>query len=127
MTTQMMFYAAAAVAGFTTCALHAFAGGALMARPFYAKAAAHGIRTQAFRFCWHFISATLIAIGAGYAFLALEPQHWPLGVFLTASAAAYCALSIGVSIIEKSAPLKSPPTILCAIIASLGFAALAAS
>lgn len=124
MTAQQTLYAAAAFASIASYALHAFGGGALMARPFYAKAAAADIRSQAFRFCWHFVSATLIAIGAGYAFLAFEPQHWPLGVFLTGSAAAYCALSIGVSLIEKSSPLKSPPTTLCAIIAALGAAGL---
>ena len=123
---QERFYSSAAVASIASYALHAFAGGALMARPFYAKAAASGVRTQAFRFCWHFVSVALIALGAGFCFLVFRPDQWALGAMLTGMAAAFGVLSVAVSMIEKSNPLKSPPTTLCAIITALGAAGLAA-
>lgn len=125
MTTQMMFYAAAAIAGFTTCALHTFAGGAIMARPFYRKAAEKGVSTQAFRYCWHFVTVTLFATAIGFAFLAYRPDHAPFGVYLTANAFGFSALSFLVSNIEGAPPFKSPPAILGAIIGALGLAALA--
>lgn len=126
MTAQAHFYAAASLASFASCALHAFGGGALMARPFYRKALAQGVSTHAFRYCWHFVTAALIAMGAGFAFLAVEPQHLPLGVHLTLSAVMFSGLSIAVSQIECAPALKSPPTTLCAIIAALGFSAILA-
>ncbi len=125
MTTQMIFYAAATIAGFATCALHAFAGGAIMARPFYQQAAAGGISTHAFRYCWHFVTLALFATGAGFAFLTLQPQHAFFGVYLTANAFGFSALSFLVSNIEGAPPFKSPPAILGAIIGALGLAALA--
>ncbi|MFZ5617971.1 MAG: hypothetical protein ACOZAA_11715 [Pseudomonadota bacterium] len=127
MSTKALLYTAASLASLGSYALHAFAGGAWIARPFYREASAHGVRTHAFRYCWHFISAALIAIGAGFAFLAAAPQHWPLGVFLTISTAAYCILSIVIARIEKAPALKSPPTLLCALIAAIGAAALFAN
>ena len=123
MTTYL--YAAAAIASLASTALHAFAGGALMARPFYRKASAQGINAHAFRYCWRFVSAVLIAMAAGFAALAVDPGQWFLGVFLTMTAAAGSGLSVFVAGIEKSPPLKSPPTSLFAIIAALGCAALA--
>lgn len=119
-----VLYAAASIASIASYALHAFGGGAWIARPFYRKASAHGVRTHAFRYCWHFISAALIAIGAGFAFLAVAPQHWPLGVFLTLNAVLFSALSVAVSRMEGAPALKSPPTTLFALIAALGLAAL---
>jgi len=50
MTITSLLYAAAALASIASYAAHAFAGGALMARPFYRKASAQGINTHAFRF-----------------------------------------------------------------------------
>lgn len=125
MTTQMMFYAAAAIAGLATCALHAFAGGALMARPFYLKASAGGVPTQAFRYCWHFVTLALFATAVGFAFLTAHPQYAFFGVYLTANAFGFSALSFLVSKIEGASPLKSPPAILGAIIGAMGLAALA--
>lgn len=124
MTTTSILYAAAAFASFVSYALHAFAGGALMARPFYRKASAQGINTQAFRYCWHFVSVALIAMAAGFAALAVDPGQWLLGAFLTLTAASGSGVSVFVAGIEQSPPLKSPPTILFAIVAALGCAAL---
>lgn len=124
MTTTSLLYAAAALACVASYAAHAFAGGALMARPFYRKASAQGINAHAFRYCWHFVSVTLIAMAAGFAALAVDPGQWLLGAFLTLTAAAGSGLSVVVAQMEKSPPLKSPPTTLFAIIALLGVAGL---
>lgn len=124
MSAKALLYAAASLASLASYALHAFGGGASIARPFYRKASAHGVGTHAFRYCWHFISAALIAIGAGFAFLAVAPQHWPLGMFLTLNALVFSTLSIAVSRMEGAPALKSPPTTLFALIAALGLAAL---
>ncbi len=127
MTTTSILYAAAALACVVSYALHAFGGGALMARPFYRKASAHGINTQAFRYCWHFVSVALVTMAAGFAVLAVDPRQWFLGAFLTMTAVAGSGLSVVVAGMEKSLPLKSPPTTLFAIIAALGSAALFAN
>ncbi len=117
-------YAAASIASVASYALHAFGGGALMARPFYRKAGAEGISTHAFRYCWHFVSAAVLAMSAGFAFLSTEPGNTPFGLFLTVSAASFCGLSVAVSAIERAPALKSPPTTLFALIAAIGCAAL---
>jgi hypothetical protein len=124
MTTTSLLYAAAAFACVVSYAAHAFGGGALMARPFYRKAAAHNVSTHAFRYCWHFVSVALVAMAAGFASLAVDPRQWFLGAFLTLTAAVGSGLSVLVAGMEKSPPLKSPPTTLFAIIAALGCAAL---
>ncbi len=121
-----LLYAAASIASVASYALHAFGGGALMARPFYREAGARGVKTHAFRYCWHFVSAAILAMGAGFAFLATEPGNAPFGFFLTASAASFCGLSVAVSAIENAPALKSPPTVLFALIAAIGCAALLA-
>lgn len=126
METKSLLYAAASAATIASYALHAFYGGAWLARPFYRKAAASGVRTQAFRYCWHFVSMAVLAMGAGFAFLATEPLNAPFGLFLTASAASFSGLSVAVCAIEKAPPLKSPPTVLFALIAAIGGAALLA-
>lgn len=126
MTAQSMLFAAAAFAGLASAALHAFGGGAMMARPFYRQAKAGGVATHAFRYCWHFVTLALFATAAGLAFLAVRPQHTFFGVYLTANAFGFSALSFLVSKIEGAPPLKSPPAILGAIIGVLGLAALAA-
>lgn len=126
MSAQPLLYAAASAVSLASYALHAFGGGALMARPFYQKASAGGVPTQAFRYCWHFLSAALIAMSAGYAFLVAFPQQWALGAFLTASAACFSALSIIIARIERSPALRSPPTTLFALIAVFGATAITA-
>jgi len=126
MTTTSLLYAAAALACVASYAAHAFAGGAMMARPFYRKASAQGINPHAFRYCWHFVSVALIAMAAGFAALAVDPAQWMLGAFLTLTAAAGSGLSVVVASMQKSPPLKSPPTTLFAIIAALGCAAMIA-
>jgi len=122
----MILYAAAALAGFATCALHAFAGGAIMARPFYGQAAEKGVSTHAFRYCWHFVTLALFATAIGFAFLAAQPQYAFFGIYLTANVLGFSALSFLVSKIEGAPLFKSPPAILGAIIGALGCAALAA-
>ncbi len=107
-------------------ALHAFGGGALMARPFYAKAPAAGIPAGAFRYCWHFVSVTLVAMSAGYLALVWHPGQSAPGILWTAMALSLCALAVIVSMIGKSSPLKSPPALIFAIVAAAGIAALAA-
>jgi hypothetical protein len=124
MVLQSNLYAAAAVASLASAGLHAFAGGAIMARPFYRKAPVSGISTGPFRYCWHFVTVTLVAMAAGYAVLSQRPDLAPFGVYLTAQAMGVSALSFIVSGIEKAPPLKSPPAILGAIIAAFGLAAL---
>src|SRR3990167_8322630 len=89
MSGQAYLYAAASIASVATAALHAFAGGAMMARPFYRKAGLHGLSTHAFRYCWHFVTVALVLMGAGNAYLATAPQLWPLGAYLSVSAASY--------------------------------------
>ena len=126
MTTTSILYAIAALASLVSYALHAFVGGALMARPFYRKASTHQVRTQAFRYCWHFVSVALVAMAAGFAALAVDPRQWFLGAFLTLTAAVGSGLSVLVAGMEKSPPLKSPPTTLFAIIAAFGLGALLA-
>lgn len=126
MTTQTILYAAASLASLGACALHAFGGGAIMARPFYARAVAAGVSTHAFRFCWHFVTLVLFAMAVGFAFLIRQPDIQPFAIFLTAMALGVSALSFLVSKIESAPPLKSPPAILGAIIGALGFAAIIA-
>jgi hypothetical protein len=121
-----LLYASASVASLVGCALHAFAGGAGLARPFYRKAAATGVRTQSFRYCWHFVTLSLAALAAGFAFMATSTDAAPLGVFLTASAAGYSALSVAIAQLERAPALKSPPTLIGAVIAAFGSAALLA-
>jgi hypothetical protein len=123
---QSMFYIAASIAALSSSGLHAFAGGAAMARPFYRQANASGINTHGFRYCWHFVTLVLTATSIGYAFLAVRPQFGFFGVYLTLTAFGISILSFAVSRIEGAAPLKSPPAILGAIIAILGCAALVA-
>lgn len=122
-----IFYGAASVAGFFTMSAHAFGGGALLARPFYEAAAVGGVRTQSFRFCWHFVTVSIAGVAAGFAHLATSPGNAPFGVFLTASAALWSALSVAVARIEDASPLKSPPTFLGALVAGFGAAALLAA
>lgn len=123
---QSMLFAAAAFASLASAALHAFGGGAVMARPFYRAATARGVATHAFRYCWHFVTLMLSATAGGYAFLAFRPDAVAFGAYLTVTAIGLSALGFIVSRIERAPPSKSPPAILGAIIGALGLAALLA-
>ncbi|NWG92382.1 MAG: hypothetical protein HXY21_07710 [Parvularculaceae bacterium] len=127
METGVVLYAAASAASLAGCGLHALAGGAMLARPFYRQAAASGVRTQSFRYCWHFVTFSLAMLAAGFAFLATSPDAAPLGIFLTASAAGSSALSIVIARAERALALASPPTLIGAVIAAIGAAALLAA
>lgn len=126
MTTQQLFFAAAAAASLISLVAHAFIGGRIIAAPALAEAhAARRIR-RPFIYCWHFVSVALGATAAGFAWLALSPLDAALAAYLTAFAALISLLSVVVARLENASPLSMPPATLGAIIAVFGAAGIAA-
>jgi hypothetical protein len=114
----------AAFMSFVTFAVHAFIGGPRVAGPLLATTHLPIASKWLNYYCWHITTVLLLAMAAGYAYVALHPDRPELAVFLTALSATLSVLSAAVAIKGRINPFRFPSTSLFAIVSLLGSAGL---
>ncbi|WP_300542069.1 hypothetical protein [Maricaulis sp.] len=119
-------FAAAAVLGLVTFAIHIFAGGPVVARPLLADTHLPAASKWLNYYCWHITTVLLVFIAAGFAAAAVRPDAWVLAIFLTVLCLALSVLSAGIALRGGLAPLRLPSTSLFALTGCLGLAGIIA-
>jgi hypothetical protein len=123
---QIYLMWSAAFMSFVTFAVHTFIGGPRVAGPLLATTHLPIASKWLNYYCWHITTVLLLAMGAGYAHVALHPDRPELAVFLTALSSALSVLSAAVAIKGRINPFRFPSTSLFAVVSVLGLSALLA-
>jgi hypothetical protein len=121
---QVFLMWSAAFTSIITFAVHTFIGGPRVARPLLASTHLPVASKWLNYYCWHITTVLLLAMSAGYAYVALHPDRPELAVFLTALSAALSVLSAVVAIKGGINPFRFPSTSLFAAVCVLGLSAL---
>jgi hypothetical protein len=116
---------AASAMSFITFAVHTFIGGPRVAGPLLATTHLPPASKWLNYYCWHITTIFLLAMGFGYAYVAVHPDRPELAVFLSALSAALSILSAVVALKGSISPFRFPSTSLFASIFLLGLAGLA--
>ncbi|MGC4028989.1 MAG: hypothetical protein QM696_08970 [Steroidobacteraceae bacterium] len=114
----------AALVSFVTFVVHTFIGGPRVAGPLLATTHLPRASKWLNYYCWHITTVFLLAMGMGFAYVALHPDRPELAVFLSGLSAALSALSAAVAFKGGINPFRFPSTSLFAAVAVLGAAAL---
>lgn len=134
MTTECLFFAAAALLALATLFVHVFAGGREVARPLLADSTLPHAAKWLCYYCWHiatlaiaFMAIMLVAAGTGV--LSRVAEIWGVEKIIASGfalfAASLSALSVWVALKGAIHPLRFPSTGLFALIAALAAAAAA--
>jgi hypothetical protein len=111
-----VWYAFAALAAASTCAIHLLLGGRDLVRPLLASGDMHRVVVLTHYYCWHLVSIALAAISLGLALAAWDPGWRVLGVAATVLAAAFGLLNIVYALAFRLPPRLLPQWILFAVI-----------
>jgi len=121
---NIYFFWAATFMSIVTFSVHTFIGGPLVAGPLLADTHLPEASRWLNYYCWHVTTIFTLAMGGGYAYVALHPERPELVVFLTLVTAAASILSAAVAIKGHIHPLRFPSTSLFAVVSLLGFLGL---
>lgn len=116
--------AIAALASLVGCLAHVLVGGYFVMRPLLASPDVPRTARFTLHFVWHMVTLTLIAMAAGFAYAAYEPDAGLLATMMTMLAAAFAFLNVGIIATRKLSPLYMPQWLIFAAIATLGFVGL---
>jgi len=121
---QIYFYWGAALMSVVTFAVHTFVGGPRVAAPLLANTDLPRASKWLNYYCWHITTIFTVAMGGGYAYVALTPDRPELAVFLTAVTASLSVLSIAVARKGNINPFRFPSTSLFALVSFSGLLGL---
>ncbi len=121
---QVIFLWSAVVMSVITFYVHTFIGGPVVAGPLLANTDLPKASKWLNYYCWHITTIFTFLMGAGYAYVALNPDRPELVIYLTANTAAFSLLSAAVALKGNINPLRFPSTTLFAITSLLGLASL---
>jgi len=111
--------AAASALSFATAAIHVFIGGPDAARPLL-QSEMRTVPKLTNYYCWHLVTITLLAMGAGFALAALYPGEALMATMWTVLAAAFALWSVALFVMRRVSPLALPQWALFTPIAALG-------
>ena len=118
-----LLWAAAAVS-LVTFSVHTFIGGPRVAAPLLADEHLPKASKWLNYYCWHVTTLYTLAMGGGYAYVALNPDRVELAVFLSLLNVALSVLSAVVARRGQINPFRFPSTSLFAAVALLGLVSL---
>lgn len=114
------YLTAAAVVSLFTCGVHAFLGGPATVGPLLASEDIDPVAKYTNYYCWHIVTAVLLAMPAGFAAAAYWPDSWELAVMMTALSGAFLLWNIILIVWKYREPWKMPQWTLFAPITALG-------
>jgi len=121
------FLWSAVVMSVITFYVHTFIGSPVVAKPLLANTDLPVASKWLNYYCWHVTTIFTLLMGAGYAYVALNPDRPELAVFLTINTTAFSILSAAVAVKGNINPFRFPSTSLFASVALLGLAGLTLS
>jgi len=117
---QVYFLWAATVMSMITFAVHTFIGGPVVAGPLLKNTNLPKASKWLNYYTWHVTTILTFTMGGAYAYVALNPDHPELVVFLTVLTAALSLLSAAVALKGNINPFRFPSTSLFATVSLLG-------
>lgn len=121
---QVTILWAAVVMSFVTFLVHTFVGSARVAQPLLANTSLPIASKWLNYYCWHITTIYTFLMGAGYAYVALNPNKPELAVFLSILNSCLAVLSALVALKGNINPFRFPSTSLFSTVSVLGIASL---
>lgn len=121
---QVYFLWAAVVFSIITFTVHTFIGGPRVADPLLENTDLPIASKWLNYYTWHITTIFTLLMGAGYAYVALNPERPELAVFLTIVTASFSLLSAAVALKGSINPFRFPSTSLFAVVSLSGLISL---